>query len=106
MNNTMSATEARVHFGEVLRRVRANDTITVERGGKPEAVILSVAAYERLRANQGDTEEPEDWWEAARRSRERIAKELNGRTLPPIEDVIHEMREERDAQILDNLRRR
>lgn len=49
MTTKMSATEARVHFGEVLRRVQNNETIIVERGGKPKAVILSIPEYEKLK---------------------------------------------------------
>lgn len=96
----MSATEARVHFGDVLRRVRANETVTVQHGGKPEAVILSITEYERLRANQREAEEPEDWYELAMQSRERIRHALNGRPLPSIDQIIHDMRDERDEQLL------
>jgi prevent-host-death family protein len=56
----MSATQARVHFGEVLRRVRENEIITVEHAGKPEAIIMSVEEYERLRAH---TPAEDDWWD-------------------------------------------
>ncbi len=46
----MSATEARVHFGELMRRVvEGQEPVIVERGGKPKVVVLSVAEYERLR---------------------------------------------------------
>ena len=75
----------------------------VERGGKPQVVILSVEDYERLRANEPDSE---NWWELARRSREAIHRWRGGRPMPSIEDLIHDMREERDAQLLANLRRR
>ena len=67
MERAMSATEARVHFGEVLRNVVEEETpIVVERGGKPQVVVLSMAAYPRLKSGQ----KPQlDWWELARRSR-------------------------------------
>lgn len=100
MNKAMSATEARVHFGDVLRRVRANETVVVEHGGKPEAVILSITEYERLRANQRDVEEPADWFEHAMQSRERIRRALNGRPVPSIDRIFHDMRDERDVQLL------
>lgn len=98
---TMSATDARVHFGEVLRRVRDNEIITVEHGGKPKAVILSVEEYERLRAAQP---EGGDWWDRARTNRERIDRELGDRQFPDVLEMIHQMREERDAQVMDGMR--
>src|SRR5262249_9689858 len=61
------------------------------------AVVLSLASYERLLA--GDTLEQEDWWTALERVRNLIQAELGDRELPPVEDVIREMREERDAQL-------
>ena len=104
MRRTVTATEARVHFGELLRRVVEERTpVVVERGGKPLVVVLSVDEYERLRAGQPESE---DWWELARRSREAIHRRRGGRPLPSIDDVFDEMRDERDAQLLDNLRRR
>lgn len=35
----LSATEARVHLGEVLRRVEEGEGIVVEGRGRPQAVI-------------------------------------------------------------------
>jgi prevent-host-death family protein len=99
MTRVMSATEAPVHFGELLRRVVEDDeTVVVERGGKPRAVVISLAAYDRLRAGQAAEE---DWWELAARSRRLISEFRQGRPLPDIEELIHEMRVERDAQLLD-----
>jgi len=51
MEQTMTATHARIHFGEVLRKVaKGGHRIIVERAGRPQAVMLSVSEYERLRA--------------------------------------------------------
>jgi prevent-host-death family protein len=63
-NDRISATEARVHFGEIFRRVTENDeTIIVERNGKPGLVILPIHEYEALRQQQtGEYERPE-WLE-------------------------------------------
>ena len=100
MEKAISATEARIHFGALMRRVvERGEPVVVERSGKPEVVIISLATYERLQANKSN-----DWLKRAKEVREQIRKELGGRTLPPPEDIIHEMREERDAQLLDNLR--
>ena len=46
---TISATEAKNRFGRLLRDVTLSDeAVVVERDGKPVAVVLSIAAYERL----------------------------------------------------------
>jgi prevent-host-death family protein len=47
---TVSTTEARNRFGQVLREVaKSGGPIFVERDGKPVAVILSIHKYERTR---------------------------------------------------------
>jgi len=47
--HTMSATEARVHFGWLLRRVaECGETVIVEHRGKPKVVFVSIPEYERL----------------------------------------------------------
>lgn len=49
MERTMTATEARVHFGELLRAVaKRGETVIVEHHGKPTVAFVSVAEYERL----------------------------------------------------------
>jgi prevent-host-death family protein len=96
---TVSATEARIHLGELLRDVaEKGDTIIVERSGKPQAVILSIEAYERLHA--GQLKPGEDWWERAQRVSERIAKERGDRPWPSIVEVINASRQERGGDIL------
>jgi hypothetical protein len=69
----------------------------VERGGKPHVVVLSVDEYDRLQAGQ---QEQDDWRQLVRQAREQIQAELGERELPPPEDVIRQMREERDARLL------
>jgi prevent-host-death family protein len=79
MTKRVSATQARVQFGEILRTVQEDgETIVVERDGHAAAVILPVAAYERL----GDEARSPNW-------RARIAalhglweSELGRRRLP------------------------
>jgi prevent-host-death family protein len=98
MNRTVSATEARIHFGELMRRVvESQEPIIVERGGKPHVVVLSVDQYEGLLAGR---QEQEDWRELVQQAREQIRTELGERELPPPEEVLRQMREERDAQLL------
>ncbi|MGH2560895.1 MAG: type II toxin-antitoxin system Phd/YefM family antitoxin [Thermomicrobiales bacterium] len=103
MQRVVSATEARVHFGELMRDVAdGGETVLVERAGIPRVVILPIVEYERLRAYAG-AEQPGDWLARADRIRERIQRGLSGRALPPSDEVLREVREERDAQLLDAL---
>jgi prevent-host-death family protein len=102
MSKRVSATEARVHFGEILRAVQEDgDTIIVERGGRAAAVILPVAAYDRL----GEEARSRNW-------RARIAalhglwqSQLGKRRLPDAVEMIHQAREQRDDQLDEILRR-
>lgn len=45
----MTSTEARVHFGELMRRVvEQGETVIVTHRGTPKVAFVSVAEYERL----------------------------------------------------------
>jgi len=58
MKRVVSATEARVHFGELLRHVvESREAVIVERDGKPQVVILDLEQYEQLKAAQPQS----DW---------------------------------------------
>ncbi len=97
MQRTMSATEARIHFGELMRHVvEHQEPVIVEHSGKPHVVVISVEKYERLLAAQ---KEGEDWRELVRQAREQIQADLGERDLTPPEEVLREMREERDARL-------
>ncbi len=97
MEHVVSATAARIHFGELMRRVvERQQAVVVERGGKPQVVVISMEEYERLWAGRP---EQEGWKALVDRAREQIRAELGQRKLPPSEDVLREMREERDAQL-------
>jgi prevent-host-death family protein len=98
MKRVISATKARIRFGELMRRVvEEGAPVVVERGGRPQVVILSVAEYERLRAGQ---EAQTDWKDLVEQARSKIRAELGERPLPPAEDIIRQLREERDEQLL------
>jgi len=98
MERVVSATEARIHFGELMRWVvESQNPVVVERGGKPHVVVLSVAKYERLRTGEQGLA---DWKKLVHLAREQIRSELGDRKLRPPEEVIRQMREERDAQFL------
>ena len=94
---TYSATEARIHFGELLRLVAEEDRhVIVERGGKPAAVVISPRRFEEMRRRT----EPagHDPIEGALALGRRIARRRKGKPLTPPEEIIREMREERDAR--------
>jgi prevent-host-death family protein len=97
MGRVVSATEARVRFGELMRHaVENHETIVVERGGRSHVVVMSVEEYERLlkRQQQGD------WKELVHGARARIQAELGDRTMPRPEEILDQVREERDEQLL------
>jgi prevent-host-death family protein len=98
MERRVNATEARIHFGELMRWVvESQEPVVIERQGRPHVVVLSVGTYERLLAGH---QEREDWRELVRQAREQIRAELGERPLPPPEEMIQQMREERDARLL------
>jgi len=102
MTRTVSATDARIHFGELMRAVvDSQEPVIVERGGQPLVVIVSVDHYERLRAGSGGKE---PWQERLEQTWADIRREGRGRLDPRPEEVVREMREERDAHVLDDLR--
>ncbi len=50
MIKTIPATEARIHFGEIIKRVyRGREQLIVEKDGLPVVVILSHTDYEEYR---------------------------------------------------------
>jgi len=52
MVNTIPATQARIHFGEVLKRVyRGEEQLIIEKDGLPVAAIISYADYEQYRGS-------------------------------------------------------
>jgi prevent-host-death family protein len=94
----MTATEARINFGELIRRVTdSGEPVVVERGGKPRVVVLSIERYEQLLACE---QEPESWSELVDRARARVLAELGDRDLPPPEEILRQGREDRDAELL------
>jgi len=97
MGHTVSATEARVRFGELMRRaVQSGEPIIVERDGRSHVVVLSVDEYERLLRGQ----QPDDWKDLVRRARAQVHADLGGRALPSPEQILEQLREGRDEQLL------
>lgn len=103
MARVVTATEARVHFGELMRRVVENEeTVIVERAGKPQVAVVPVAAYERLTAQSPARPH---WQELLEKAHDRIRRDLGDRELPPAEELLREMREERSAHLFEVCRR-
>ena len=98
MGRVVSATEARIRFGELMRQVVENrEAIVVERGGKSHVVVISVEEYERLLRGR----QQGGWKELVSSARTQIQTDLGGRTLPRPEEIIDQNREERDEHLLD-----
>jgi prevent-host-death family protein len=97
MERRISATDARIHFGELMRDVvEKKEHVVVERSGEPHVVVISVDEYARLRAAQ---EKQEDWRELVGQAREQVRADLDGRELTPPEEVLRQLREERDERL-------
>ena len=98
MEYTISATNARIHFGEIMRRAQQGPVI-VERSGKPEVVVISKREYDQLTL----TAPKQNYLEKIDELHERFRIELAGRTLPAPEEIIREGREYRDKELLNSL---
>ena len=98
MLKTISATKARIHFGDVMKQAKIAPVI-VERDGKAEVVVLSKKAYDQLvdAKNQANLQKRLELLHA------QIRVELKGKKLPDISEMIRQGREERDEQLLNNL---
>lgn len=97
MERKVTATEARVHFGELMQSVvKDQNPIIVEKSGKPQVVILAVEHYQRLQEDQN-----QNWLSQLEETHALIVKDLKGKALPDPSDVIRQQRDERDAQLLD-----
>lgn len=100
----ITAAEAKERFGELIRDVsEGHETVLIEKDGEPRAVVISLDEYTRLR-NKAPESGGQDWRARIDRLQKRVAEDLGGRPLQPAEEVIRRMREERDEQILGNLR--
>ncbi len=99
MLTRVGATEARIHFGALMRRaVEGRETILVERDGKPCVVLMSYDEYERLRA-MGRRPSWEETLEQLARIGAEIRAHRGGKPLPPPDEIIRQGREERDRQL-------
>lgn len=99
MLKTISATKARINFGEVMKQAKIAPVI-VERAGKPEVVVLSKKAYDQLVAAKSGT----DWRKLLEEAHKSIRAEIGNRELPDPAEMLRLAREQRDEQLLNSLR--
>ena len=101
MKKTVSATEARVHFGELIRSVADEGAIyLVERIGKPQAVVISAEEYERLTNHDRKV----DLVAMMHEARKVFAPLIESGKLDDLEEVVREEREKRSDHLADLLR--
>jgi|GEM_PF-2135566 len=96
----VTATDARIHFGELMRKViDQKEPIIVERARKPQVVIMALEQYTSLLANQKS--EP-DWRASLKQTHTLVREELADRKLTPSPaEIIHQAREETYAKFAD-----
>ncbi len=101
MPTIVSATEARVRFGELLRRVgEERETYIVERAGEKQVVVLSIDEYEALvSAARGAGRR--DAVAAAYALGQRIRARRGEAAMASPEEVIRSDREARDRDLAD-----
>ncbi|MBX2998217.1 MAG: type II toxin-antitoxin system Phd/YefM family antitoxin [Caldilineaceae bacterium] len=99
MTRTVSATEARIHFGELMNEVvEHKQPILVEKNGKPQMVMLAIEEYQRMAAQQHQSGE----WEAQLDElHAQIRVELGDQRIRHAAEVIREAREGRNEQFSD-----
>jgi prevent-host-death family protein len=98
MESVVSATQARINLGKLIRQVLAGEVVVIEHIGKPAVVVLSVEEYTKLKAKrqQGWRETLEKILQLNARMQARSGDTL---LLTPPAEIIQEIREERDAKL-------
>ncbi|RLD96632.1 MAG: addiction module antitoxin [Aquificota bacterium] len=98
MEKKLAATEVRVRFGEILKRVSQGEKIIVERAGTPLAVILSIEEFRRLQTQDKEGSRKEQLHKI-----EALRKNLKG-PVPDAVELIDHSRKERENALLSGLR--
>jgi prevent-host-death family protein len=95
MRNSVSATEARIHFGAIMQdALRSQQPIVVEKSGKPQVVILAYARYHQI--VNGETK---DWRAMLAEGHALVNTYLAGRELPSPVEMLEEGRQVRDEEL-------
>ena len=98
MEKKLAATEVRVRFGEILRRVSQGEKIIVERAGSPLAVILSIEEFRRLQTQDKGVSRKEQLHKI-----KALRKSLKG-PVPDVVELIDDSRRERENALLSGMR--
>ena len=86
----ISATVARVRFGELLDAVRGKgETVIVEKSGEPLAALVPIAEYRRLTRRVL----PQEFWDGVQEVAEELERNLAGRPYPNERELIDAGRE-------------
>ena len=97
VRHKISATDARIRFGELMRHVvEKQQSVVVERSGEPHVVVISVDEYQSLRAAQ---ERQQDCRDLVSQAPAQVRAALGHRELTPPEEMLGGIREERDEQL-------
>jgi prevent-host-death family protein len=100
----VSATEVKNAWGRVMQRVlQRREPALVESKGVPTVVILPADDYQRLIAErdaQVHMQQQLALLDEAERFAKGVATRYSDRSLPDSVDILHEVREERDAQLM------
>jgi prevent-host-death family protein len=91
MEKTISATEARIHFGELIQEAQ-KEPVTIERDGKPVVVVISKQEYDQLMLVQ----RPAGWRELLDHAHELIRNGPVKQPVPDPAEMLRTVREERD----------
>lgn len=99
MSKTMSATDARIHFGELMRHVTEyQEPVFVERAGKLQVVVISAAEYENLIAQRKNPGWRDTFYKITELS-QTIKERREEAPLTSPEEIIRQTREERSDDI-------
>lgn len=86
----VSATEARTQLGEMLNSVESNGhDVIIERGGQQVAVAVSIEDYK----GSLNRSLPDEWWILRNQLAASFRRNMAGKRLPTIKEMIDESRE-------------
>ena len=97
MQVTVSATEARVHFGELMQdAVQHQQPIVVEKAGKPQVVIIAYDRYQQLVREEND-----EWRVLLAQGHAKVNTFRTGQELPSAVEMVDEGRRARNEELSD-----
>mgnify|MGYP000964013507 CR=1 FL=1 len=93
----VSATEARVHFGELMQEaLRSEEPIVVEKSGKAQIVLLAYDRYVELVAGVADAD---SWQSRLALGHQMVAADAGSKPLPTAVEVIRRARDARSKEL-------